>query len=187
MIYPDPSRPWWIVLKVVSGSENGPLSDSGVHFANGGGLLLSCPHLVMRKARHYDVIILNWSYSKLVFDRSNYFFVRLIKVERKVTIGDNLLIIICKITIKLILTIYALRRLSLAIFHNLNWQIQLSNSWLLFFDQGFPNVVICCQGAGGAGRMHASMVLSSSSAGARLVRARVNLANRGHPMSSEVR
>lgn len=28
----------------------------------------------MRKARHYDVIILNWSYSKLVFDRSNYFF-----------------------------------------------------------------------------------------------------------------
>ena len=35
--------PFRIVLRVVSGSENGPLSDSGVRFANGGGLLLSCP------------------------------------------------------------------------------------------------------------------------------------------------
>lgn len=57
----------------------------------------------------------------------------------------------------------------------------------MFFDQGFPNVVICCQRAGGAGRMHASMVLNSSSAGARFVRARVSSATRGHPMSPEVR
>ena len=40
--------PFRIVLRVVSGSENGPLSDSGVRFAIGGGLLLSCPHLIRR-------------------------------------------------------------------------------------------------------------------------------------------
>ena len=39
--------PFRIVLRVVSGSENGPLLDSGVRFAIGGGLLLSCPHLTI--------------------------------------------------------------------------------------------------------------------------------------------
>ena len=48
MLHPDPSRPYVIVLKVVSRSEKGPLSESGFHFAKLATFLISCPHLLIK-------------------------------------------------------------------------------------------------------------------------------------------
>ena len=45
MPHPDPSRPFSIVLDVVSRSEQGPLSDSGFCFGRGAIFLVSCPRL----------------------------------------------------------------------------------------------------------------------------------------------
>ena len=63
-----------LVLKVVSRSEKGPLSDSGVRFARRVGLLLLCPHLLIAQFENstvqlFDIlfVITNEIHEKKIF------------------------------------------------------------------------------------------------------------------------
>ena len=77
---------------MVSGSENGPLSDSGVRFANGGGLLLSCPHLgIANSAFTLEVLFKPFCYFYFLIYSINFIHDAADGVEIVINDGSNVL------------------------------------------------------------------------------------------------